>query len=248
MVVNAWFAVRNEKDVILRYLGGAGLAALDLAGLAALGVADTSALGGAGQAAPGGAGQAAPGGAGQRDKQTQAVRDRQPQAVRDRQTQAVQDRQPQAVQDRQPQAVRDRQPQAGSAYFASLAHQHTQRLRCWLRGSTIVRPPQRISMTTVWIELSKEESVRSREENYCTKPFHSKTVLVKALPRRGCRKRLVSPGGRWDLVRSGPGRRQSGLRKGSQDSGMGNGRISWKATPLEEGCYDQGQAEDHEKA
>ncbi|MGH0156831.1 UNVERIFIED_CONTAM: hypothetical protein FKN15_047729 [Acipenser sinensis] len=30
---------------------------------------------------------------------------------------------------------------------------HTQRLRCWLRGSTIVRPPQRISMTTVWIEL-----------------------------------------------------------------------------------------------
>ncbi|MGH0153816.1 UNVERIFIED_CONTAM: hypothetical protein FKN15_025538 [Acipenser sinensis] len=42
----------------------------------------------------------------------------------------------------------------GSAYFASLAHQHTQRLRCWLRGSTIVRPPQRISMTTVWIELS----------------------------------------------------------------------------------------------
>ncbi|MGH0160197.1 UNVERIFIED_CONTAM: hypothetical protein FKN15_038777 [Acipenser sinensis] len=39
--------------------------------------------------------------------------------------------------------------------FASLAHQHTQRLRCWLRGSTIVRPPQRISMTTVWIELSR---------------------------------------------------------------------------------------------
>ncbi|MGH0118659.1 UNVERIFIED_CONTAM: hypothetical protein FKN15_027742 [Acipenser sinensis] len=32
---------------------------------------------------------------------------------------------------------------------------HTQRLRCWLRGSTIVRPPQRISMTTVWIELSR---------------------------------------------------------------------------------------------
>ncbi|MGH0141280.1 UNVERIFIED_CONTAM: hypothetical protein FKN15_078004 [Acipenser sinensis] len=43
----------------------------------------------------------------------------------------------------------------GSAYFASLAHQHTQRLRCWLRGSTIVRPPQRISMTTVWIELKQ---------------------------------------------------------------------------------------------
>ncbi|MGH0164698.1 UNVERIFIED_CONTAM: hypothetical protein FKN15_069902 [Acipenser sinensis] len=43
----------------------------------------------------------------------------------------------------------------GSAYFASLAYQHTQRLRCWLRGSTIVRPPQRISMTTVWIELSR---------------------------------------------------------------------------------------------
>ncbi|MGH0121740.1 UNVERIFIED_CONTAM: hypothetical protein FKN15_075156 [Acipenser sinensis] len=33
--------------------------------------------------------------------------------------------------------------------------QHTQRPRCWLRGSTIVRPPQRISMTTVWIELSR---------------------------------------------------------------------------------------------
>ncbi|MGH0163053.1 UNVERIFIED_CONTAM: hypothetical protein FKN15_043808 [Acipenser sinensis] len=47
------------------------------------------------------------------------------------------------------------QMRKGSAYFASLAHQHTQRLRCWLRGSTIVRPPQRISMTTVWIELSR---------------------------------------------------------------------------------------------
>ncbi|MGH0161934.1 UNVERIFIED_CONTAM: hypothetical protein FKN15_068563 [Acipenser sinensis] len=45
----------------------------------------------------------------------------------------------------------------GSAYFASLAHQHTQRLRCWLRGSTIVRPPQRISMTTVWIELREHQ-------------------------------------------------------------------------------------------
>ncbi|MGH0118048.1 UNVERIFIED_CONTAM: hypothetical protein FKN15_052053 [Acipenser sinensis] len=43
----------------------------------------------------------------------------------------------------------------GISLFASLAHQHTQRLRCWLRGSTIVRPPQRISMTTVWIELSR---------------------------------------------------------------------------------------------
>ncbi|MGH0166836.1 UNVERIFIED_CONTAM: hypothetical protein FKN15_050917 [Acipenser sinensis] len=46
----------------------------------------------------------------------------------------------------------------GSAYFASLAHQHTQRLQCWLRGSTTVRPPQRISMTTVWIELSRRSS------------------------------------------------------------------------------------------
>ncbi|MGH0133804.1 UNVERIFIED_CONTAM: hypothetical protein FKN15_036841 [Acipenser sinensis] len=36
-----------------------------------------------------------------------------------------------------------------------LGSKHTQRLRCWLRGSTIVRPPQRISMTTVWIELSR---------------------------------------------------------------------------------------------
>ncbi|MGH0172887.1 UNVERIFIED_CONTAM: hypothetical protein FKN15_013485 [Acipenser sinensis] len=43
----------------------------------------------------------------------------------------------------------------GISLFSSLAHQHTQRLRCWLRGSTIVRPPQRISMTTVWIELSR---------------------------------------------------------------------------------------------
>ncbi|MGH0173101.1 UNVERIFIED_CONTAM: hypothetical protein FKN15_068307 [Acipenser sinensis] len=34
-------------------------------------------------------------------------------------------------------------------------HQHTQRLRCWLRGSTTVWSPQRISMTTVWIELSR---------------------------------------------------------------------------------------------
>ncbi|MGH0144713.1 UNVERIFIED_CONTAM: hypothetical protein FKN15_020549 [Acipenser sinensis] len=33
--------------------------------------------------------------------------------------------------------------------------EHTQRLQCWHRGSTIVRPPQRISMTTVWIELSR---------------------------------------------------------------------------------------------
>ncbi|MGH0146354.1 UNVERIFIED_CONTAM: hypothetical protein FKN15_007789 [Acipenser sinensis] len=48
---------------------------------------------------------------------------------------------------------------SGSAYFASLAHQHTQRLRCWLRGSTIVRPPQRISMTTVWIELKRAEKL-----------------------------------------------------------------------------------------
>ncbi|MGH0150475.1 UNVERIFIED_CONTAM: hypothetical protein FKN15_017703 [Acipenser sinensis] len=38
---------------------------------------------------------------------------------------------------------------------ANYTMQHTQRLRCWLRGSTIVRPPQRISMTTVWIELSR---------------------------------------------------------------------------------------------
>ncbi|MGH0117377.1 UNVERIFIED_CONTAM: hypothetical protein FKN15_033472 [Acipenser sinensis] len=37
------------------------------------------------------------------------------------------------------------------------AHQHTQRLRCWLQGSTTVRSPQRISMTTVWIEQSRDE-------------------------------------------------------------------------------------------
>ncbi|MGH0148576.1 UNVERIFIED_CONTAM: hypothetical protein FKN15_026504 [Acipenser sinensis] len=43
----------------------------------------------------------------------------------------------------------------GSAYFASPTHQHTQRLRCWPRGSTTVRSPQHISMTTVWIELSR---------------------------------------------------------------------------------------------
>ncbi|MGH0121657.1 UNVERIFIED_CONTAM: hypothetical protein FKN15_064326 [Acipenser sinensis] len=35
------------------------------------------------------------------------------------------------------------------------AHQHTQRLRCRLRGSTTLRSPQYISMTTVWIELSR---------------------------------------------------------------------------------------------
>ncbi|MGH0135566.1 UNVERIFIED_CONTAM: hypothetical protein FKN15_025704 [Acipenser sinensis] len=39
--------------------------------------------------------------------------------------------------------------------FASLAHQHTQQLRCWLRGSTTARSPQRISMTTVWNERSR---------------------------------------------------------------------------------------------
>ncbi|MGH0119286.1 UNVERIFIED_CONTAM: hypothetical protein FKN15_026966 [Acipenser sinensis] len=41
------------------------------------------------------------------------------------------------------------------AILKPMTLQHTQRLRCWLRGSTIVRPPQRISMTTVWIELSR---------------------------------------------------------------------------------------------
>jgi len=34
-------------------------------------------------------------------------------------------------------------------YF--LARQHTQWLRCWLRGSTTVWSPQWTSMTTVWI-------------------------------------------------------------------------------------------------
>ncbi|MGH0176816.1 UNVERIFIED_CONTAM: hypothetical protein FKN15_078043 [Acipenser sinensis] len=40
------------------------------------------------------------------------------------------------------------------------AHQHTQRLRCWLWGSTTVWSPQRISMT-VWIELSRVMSLVS---------------------------------------------------------------------------------------
>ncbi|MGH0174835.1 UNVERIFIED_CONTAM: hypothetical protein FKN15_069196 [Acipenser sinensis] len=33
---------------------------------------------------------------------------------------------------------------------------------------------------------TEEESVRSRGEDYCMKPFHTKAVLVKALPSRGC--------------------------------------------------------------
>ncbi|MGH0164323.1 UNVERIFIED_CONTAM: hypothetical protein FKN15_054686 [Acipenser sinensis] len=65
----------------------------------------------------------------------------------------------------------------GISLFASLAHQHTQRLRCWLRGSTIVRPPQRISMTTVWIELSRfvmvfgDSHLRSLADGFVTTPL-----------------------------------------------------------------------------
>ncbi|MGH0164039.1 UNVERIFIED_CONTAM: hypothetical protein FKN15_046204 [Acipenser sinensis] len=43
----------------------------------------------------------------------------------------------------------------GGIKLVDFAYQHTQRLRCWLRGSTTVRSPQCISMTTVWIELSR---------------------------------------------------------------------------------------------
>ncbi|MGH0160891.1 UNVERIFIED_CONTAM: hypothetical protein FKN15_040333, partial [Acipenser sinensis] len=68
----------------------------------------------------------------------------------------------------------------GSAYFASLAHQHTQRLRCWLRGSTIVRPPQRISMTTVWIELKPEEKGKDAPQTAMTLPSQAK-VNVHAI-------------------------------------------------------------------
>ncbi|MGH0148127.1 UNVERIFIED_CONTAM: hypothetical protein FKN15_071012 [Acipenser sinensis] len=65
----------------------------------------------------------------------------------------------------------------GISLFSSLAHQHTQRLRCWLRGSTIVRPPQRISMTTVWIELSRTLKHLMQQEK--VKGFCQLVVAVK---------------------------------------------------------------------
>ncbi|MGH0130359.1 UNVERIFIED_CONTAM: hypothetical protein FKN15_042268 [Acipenser sinensis] len=37
----------------------------------------------------------------------------------------------------------------------TIAHQYTQLLQCQLRGSTTAQSPQLISMTTIWIELSR---------------------------------------------------------------------------------------------
>ncbi|MGH0177992.1 UNVERIFIED_CONTAM: hypothetical protein FKN15_076136 [Acipenser sinensis] len=40
---------------------------------------------------------------------------------------------------------------------------------------------------------TEEESVLSRGEDYCMKPFHTKAVLVKALPSRGCQEEAGCP-------------------------------------------------------
>ncbi|MGH0183766.1 UNVERIFIED_CONTAM: hypothetical protein FKN15_012807 [Acipenser sinensis] len=50
---------------------------------------------------------------------------------------------------------------------------------------------------------TEEEIVHFRGQNYCTKPFHSKTVLVKALPRQDRQERPESPAGHRDLASSG---------------------------------------------
>ncbi|MGH0178440.1 UNVERIFIED_CONTAM: hypothetical protein FKN15_077392 [Acipenser sinensis] len=59
----------------------------------------------------------------------------------------------------------------GGIKLVDFAYQHTQRLRCWLRGSTTVRSPQCISMTTVWIELSRviacEQQLDSTYDSRC---------------------------------------------------------------------------------
>ncbi|MGH0156740.1 UNVERIFIED_CONTAM: hypothetical protein FKN15_039354 [Acipenser sinensis] len=63
--------------------------------------------------------------------------------------------------------------------IVSLAHQHTQRLRCWLRGSTIVRSPQRINSQScvkysIWLYLSKYLMLHMTSKVYITaNPVHN---------------------------------------------------------------------------